>query len=50
MIEEAYFGVDGKPCLCKDGFARVTAQYDETGEIIDIQIYDSSGHQIVIEE
>src|SRR5262249_13398373 len=34
-LAEAYFGLDGKPCLHKDGYHRWTARYDERGNRIE---------------
>ena len=31
LVEVTYFGADGKPCLCKDGYAGWKATYDERG-------------------
>ena len=30
-VEAANFGIDGKPCLTKNGYAKITNQYDERG-------------------
>jgi hypothetical protein len=34
MKEESYFGIDGKPCLHKDGYAKLTQVHDERGNLI----------------
>src|SRR4051812_27921015 len=31
IVAEAYFGVDGKPCLHADGYTRLTMTYDARG-------------------
>jgi len=33
VIQVSYFGVGGKPCFCKDGFATVKIQYDHNGNV-----------------
>ncbi len=33
-VEEAYFGIDGKPALIENGYARVTWARDERGNVI----------------
>ena len=47
MFEEAYFGVDGKPCLCKDGYAKQTWKYDEKGNEIQIVFFDLNDKPII---
>jgi hypothetical protein len=45
-IEESYFGTDGKPCLNKDGFAKLTMEYSEKGECVEVIYYDEKGNII----
>ena len=42
-IEAAYFGIDGKPCLHKDGYAKFTSQYDERGNCIEDALFGIDG-------
>ena len=39
IIEQAYFGIDGKLCLIHIGYAKVTMKYDEQGNIIEAAYY-----------
>jgi hypothetical protein len=41
-----YYGVDGKPCLTKNGYAKVTAKYDERGDEIEEAWFNESGNPI----
>jgi PDZ domain len=43
IVEMAYFGVDGKPALDKDGKARVTYRYDERGNGVEIAFFGADG-------
>ena len=45
-MDEAYFGADGKPTLGKRGFARVTYRYDERGNQIEWDNFDTVGKPI----
>ena len=39
MIEVTFFGVDGKPCLHRDGFAKILYEYDDQGNEIKKSYY-----------
>ena len=32
VLEAAMYGPDGKPCIGKDGYARMVARYDRNGK------------------
>ena len=50
QIEATCFGVDGKPTLHKDGFARWTARYNEGGEAIEKAYFGVDGHPTLLKE
>ena len=35
VVENAFFGTDGRPCLCKKGFAMGTTKYDRCGNAVE---------------
>ena len=39
-----YYGVDGQRCLTKDGYAKVTADYDERGNRIKEAYFEETGN------
>ena len=41
--EVAYFGVDGRPMLIKDGIARLTTSYDERGNVVEEAYFGVDG-------
>jgi len=43
QVEEAYFGVDGRPTLSSEGVARLTMGYDEHGNKVDTNFFDVDG-------
>ena len=43
MVEAACFGIDGKPCLHKDGYAKFTDKYDERGNVIEEAYFGIDG-------
>ena len=43
MIETAYFDEQGRPTRHKDGYARLTKQYDERGNQIEEAYFDEAG-------
>jgi MTH538 TIR-like domain (DUF1863)/PDZ domain len=43
VVETAYFGVDGKPALDKNGVARWTARYDARGNEVERTFFDVDG-------
>ena len=43
MIEATIYGVDGKPCLSNDGYAKFTAKYDDRGNQIETAFYGVDG-------
>jgi hypothetical protein len=47
IIEQAYFGINGKPCQNYQGVAWWTATYTEKGEIIGRMYYDINGKPIL---
>ena len=47
QIEEAYFGLDGKPCLHKKGYHRWTARYNERGNSIETTYFGLDGKKVV---
>ena len=42
IVIECY-GIDGRRCLTKDGFAKMTADYDERGNKIEVATFDEGG-------
>ena len=49
QVEEAYFGLDGKPMLHKDGYARWTARYDERGNRVERALFDADDHAVMVD-
>ena len=43
-VETAFFSVDDKPCLHKDGYAKVTVKYDERGNCEEQSYFGAEGH------
>src|SRR5439155_22627650 len=43
LVEMAYFGQDGKPCLHKEGYHRFTDRYDERGNRIEQAYFGLDG-------
>ena len=41
VLETSYHGIDDKPCLIKDGYAKATAKYDELGHQIEWACFDT---------
>ena len=41
-----YYGLDGKPCLTKNGYAKVAAKYNERGDEIEEAWFDESGNPL----
>ncbi len=48
QLTESYFGVDGKPCLHKEGFAKVTWRYDERGNQIETSCFGIDGEPLSV--
>jgi hypothetical protein len=46
LVVQEYRGIDGKPCLVRNGYAKVTAKYDERGHEIEEAWFDESGNPI----
>lgn len=42
-VEAACFGIDGKPCLNKDGYAKITCKYDDRGNCIEWAYFGIDG-------
>ncbi|MBQ2620767.1 MAG: toll/interleukin-1 receptor domain-containing protein, partial [Thermoguttaceae bacterium] len=42
-IEETYLDKDGKPCLIKDGYAKVKTKFDERGNLIELAYFGIDG-------
>ena len=38
-----YYGTDGKPVICRNGYAGVTAEYDDRGNRIRYQLLGTDG-------
>ena len=45
IVEEAYFGPDGKPALSKSGYARWTARYEGSRQI-ELRYFDVAGQPV----
>ncbi len=44
IVEISYADGDGNPCCCKDGYAKLTNEYDpETNNIVKVSYYDVTG-------
>jgi YD repeat-containing protein len=43
LIEVACYGIDGKPTLSEDGYARVTRSYDALGNVTEVAHYGIDG-------
>ena len=39
LLRKEFFGPDGQPVLCEDGFARLTLQHDEQGNLIQFDFF-----------
>ena len=50
LIEAAFFGVDGQPCLCDKGFSKTTSVYDERGNEIEKAYWGVDGQPCLSEE
>ncbi|MBR5710570.1 MAG: TIR domain-containing protein [Thermoguttaceae bacterium] len=48
LIESAYFDLKDKPYLYKDGYSKMTLDYDKQGKIIKQTFYDVHGNEIPI--
>ena len=46
-IEEAYFGVDGKPCMGNDGYAKVITEDNENRDERQVTLFDSDDNAVV---
>ena len=44
LIEAACFGLDGRPCLHKNGFPKVSCKYNERGIRVEINFWNVNGH------
>ncbi|MBQ3121130.1 MAG: hypothetical protein IJC08_00810, partial [Bacteroidaceae bacterium] len=42
--ERIFIGIDGKPCLHKDGYAKFTYKYDDRGNITETACYDQNNN------
>ena len=47
ITESAYYGLDGKPALHKDGYARSTRAYDARGNLIEESFFGLDGKLIL---
>ncbi len=42
-LEKSYFGPDGKPTFCKEGYAREVMAYNERGDMVSWEGFDAEG-------
>jgi PDZ domain len=49
-VEEAFFGLGGKPALSNDGFARATLRHDERGNMVEVAYFGLDGKPTLLKD
>jgi len=49
VIEQAYFGADGKPVSNIEGYAKMSYEYDDSGKASHIRFFDADDRELHVE-